>query len=288
MIKEKLLKYKFFQWLVDIKLILKGIIQSTKFMERKYDNKSLSDFDSLINNPNYIYEKEIEYLPSIIKAGSTVFDIGANRGEYSYYFSKFVGDNGAVYAFEPGNRAFGLLEKIKEKYQLDCLKTNKLALSDKAGTHTLIVPYFNRQSQLKSDKPIKGRKESIVIDTLDNFVEKNIVKRIDFIKCDTEGSELFVFKGAQKTLEKLHPTILVEIAEPHTVRFNYKGNDVLNFLKELGYKTFCYNYEQKKLIETNIIEMKPDGHVWSLLDENLSNNNYFFIHKSKLESYKLN
>ena len=284
MIKSTLLKFKFFQKLVEIKLLLKSIIRRTKLLERRYDRKSISDFDQMVHKSEYIYEKEIELIPKMIAEESVVFDIGANRGEYSYYFGQVVGSKGQIYAFEPGKRAFNLLQKIKDKYQLGNIITKKLALSDRVGSHVLIVPYFNRQSQLSSSNPIQGRKETISLNTLDNFMSENGIERLDFIKCDTEGSELFVFKGGINTLKVFTPTILVEIAESHTERFNYTSGDVVGFLSELGYIPYYYNYKSKELERISKIEMKPDSHVWTKLDGNLSNNNYFFIHESKQKS----
>jgi len=287
MIKSTLLKFKFFQKLVEIKLLLKSIIRRTKLLERKFDRQALSDFDQLVHNSEYIYEKEIELIPKMIIEENVVFDIGANRGEYSYYFSQAVGSKGQVYAFEPGKRAFNLLQKIKAKYQLENIITKKLALSDRGGSHVLIVPYFNRQSQLSNSNPIKGRKETISLNTLDNFISEYGIERLDFIKCDTEGSELFVFKGGINTLKMFTPTILVEIAESHTERFNYTSGDVIDFLSELGYIPYYFNYKSKELERISKIEMKPDSHVWTKLDGNLSNNNYFFIHESKQKSASL-
>ena len=88
MLKDKLLKFGFFQTLLRIKLLLKSLIQTTKLLERRYDRKALSDFDRLVNNSEYIYEKEIELIPKMISEESVVLDIGANRGEYSYYLLK--------------------------------------------------------------------------------------------------------------------------------------------------------------------------------------------------------
>ncbi len=287
MIKSELLKFRFFQKLLKTKLQLRSFIQRTKLLERKYDSKSLSDFDQLVHNSEYIYEKEIEVIPKMIAEESVVFDIGANRGEYSYYFSKTVGSKGQVYSFEPGTRAFSLLQKIKDNYHLENITLVKLALSDRVGNHILIVPYFNRQSQLSNSNPIKGRKEIITLKTLDSFVSENGIVSLDFIKCDTEGSELFVFKGGINSLKKYKPTILVEIAESHTERFKYGPVEVLDFLAELGYKPYYFNHNTKELERVHKIEMKPDGHVWSRTDEDLSNNNYFFIHESKQKSVTL-
>ena len=44
--------------------------------------------------------------------------------------------------------------------------------------------------------------------TLDFFIKKINLKRIDFIKIDTEGYELEVLKGAQNTIKKFKPNFI--------------------------------------------------------------------------------
>jgi hypothetical protein len=71
--------------------------------------------------------------------------------------------------------------------------------------------------------------------TLDTFVVEQSLERIDFIKCDVEGAELLVFRGAEKTLTRFHPPILLEIEARHTERFGYRPDDLDEFLRSFGY-----------------------------------------------------
>lgn len=54
-----------------------------------------------------------------VKEDATVFDIGAWKGDTAYFFSKRCFDNAKIYAFEPDNYAYEILEKIKNKYKLN-------------------------------------------------------------------------------------------------------------------------------------------------------------------------
>ena len=56
----------------------------------------------------------------------------------------------------------------------------------------------------------ENSKEKIRLKTIDKFVKKNKIKKIDFIKIDTEGSEYFILKGGLKTIEKFKPIIQFE------------------------------------------------------------------------------
>jgi FkbM family methyltransferase len=286
MIKEKLLQYKFFQFLLRIKLALKKTLHKSKFFENKYDRKSFLDFQRLIENPDYLYEKEIEFIPDIVKENDIVIDIGANRGEYSFYLSGFVGEKGKVLAFEPGKRAFSILQKVKNRYNLDNLLLFNLALKDRKGQDTLIVPYHNRQSQLLSSDPILGRKEHVTALTLDDVINDQGFEHVDFIKCDTEGSEYLVFSGSKETIRKFRPVIQVEITDLHANRFGHSSDDILELLKELNYQLFYYNYEVKKLVKKDRIDSNADTSVWSKKSEDLSNNNYFFIHHSRISEFE--
>jgi FkbM family methyltransferase len=285
MIKQKLLQYRFFQILLDLKLRLKKTLRKSKFLENSYDRRSFRDFQKLIDHPDFLYEKEIEVLPFLVKKNDIVIDIGANRGEYSFYLSKFVGQKGKVLAFEPGKRAFSILQKVKNLYNLDNLFLFNLALKDKKGTDTLIVPYHNRQSQLLSTNPIKGRKENVSVLSLDDVIKDNGYNQVNFIKCDTEGSEYFVFSGALETIRKYNPVIQVEITDIHAIRFGHSSSEILQLFNGLNYQLLYYDYQLKKLIKKECIDSQADNPVWSKKSEDLSNNNYFFIHQSRISEF---
>jgi len=56
--------------------------------------------------------------------------------------------------------------------------------------------------------------------------------KIDFIKIDTEGHELYVLEGAINTIEKYKPNIFIEV-HPKELK---KEKNAYNFLCDLGYK----------------------------------------------------
>jgi len=64
---------------------------------------------------NNTYEEHFDKLfAQKIKPGFIVFDIGANIGHYTHFYSNLVGDKGRVVAFEPSDKNFyKLLEFTK-------------------------------------------------------------------------------------------------------------------------------------------------------------------------------
>jgi len=80
----------------------------------------------------------------------------------------------------------------------------------------------------------KMTKIKVKQDTLDNFVKKKKIPRIDILKIDTEGYELEVLYGAKKILKKTE-IIQIEILD-HKKKFNKKLKNVLKFLNSYGFK----------------------------------------------------
>lgn len=55
---------------------------------------------------------ETNIMKNYIKEGDIVIDVGANIGYFTLLFSKLVGENGKVFAFEPESKNFELLKKM--------------------------------------------------------------------------------------------------------------------------------------------------------------------------------
>ena len=74
--------------------------------------------------------------------------------------------------------------------------------------------------------------------TIDSFIEKESVRQVDLIKCDVEGAELLVFKGAIQTIKKWRPIVFCEIIDDYCRRYEYASTDIFNFFNNLNYKSF--------------------------------------------------
>jgi hypothetical protein len=107
--------------------------------------------------------------------------------------------------------------------------------------------------------------------TLDSFDFDNI----GFIKIDVEGHELEVLQGAEQTIRRNTPTLMVEIEERHR-----KGSvaEVSNFLVSLEYVMYYWGGESFfKANDANIQELQNADHVGK---RGKYINNFFFLHKS--------
>ena len=63
--------------------------------------------------------------------------------------------------------------------------------------------------------------------------------RVGFIKCDVEGAELSVFRGAEQLLREDRPIVFAEMLRKWCARFHYHPNDIIAFMAQLGYRCFA-------------------------------------------------
>jgi FkbM family methyltransferase len=196
-----------------------------------------------------------------------IFDIGANIGWYSLNFG-ILRNVSKVFSFEPIPRTFEYLTKHIKFNNIKKIFPSNIALSDHNGE----VEFFctNLETGSSSMRNIQERKdiETVICktQTLTDFVEENDT-HIDMIKCDVEGSELFVFKGGQEVIKRDKPFIFTEMLRKWSAKFNYHPDDIISLLSEIGYR--CFAYENEILLEFR-----------SINDETLPTN-YFFLHNEK-------
>lgn len=169
-----------------------------------------------------------EDLDKYYKEGTEILDIGANIGYNSLMFS----DYGPVYAFEP------LFHKvITMNVENNKLKNNihvvPIALSNESENKIMYFPKAVKQTGLrnyggssiqKTDGMDESTKTEVECRRLDD-VYKGVTS---VIKIDVEGHELEVLKGAENTIRKYMPTLLIEI-------FDYEDSEVAKYIRSLGY-----------------------------------------------------
>ncbi len=176
--------------------------------------------------------------------GMTVFDVGANVGELTLLFSRFVGD-GNVHAFEASKTTFDNLENICTTAGRRNITTNHQAVADKNGFIELYIyedslSAFNSQAQrpLKDYgldiEPIGTEKVSAV--TIDEYCRRNNIKQIDLLKIDVEGAELQVMRGASEMLEGKRIKCLSFEFGQTTFDMGNTPEQIESFLNKIGYK----------------------------------------------------
>jgi len=185
-------------------------------------------------------------LRSLLSPGMTFLDVGANLGLYSLFAAKRVGEKGRVVAIEPSTREF---QRLTMNLGANGLSTKVRALrvgvSNVRAEADLFIatsenPGHNSLGGLAYGTPLQG-KERVQLEPLDDIVRREGLTRVDFMKIDIEGAELFALRGAADTLVRFRPTILLELNE-RTLRAQGCGPaDVWEFLIERGYLLYGFD-----------------------------------------------
>jgi FkbM family methyltransferase len=190
-------------------------------------------------------EKEIKIIPNLLVNCNRAIDIGANVGVWSYWLSKYAKQ---VESFEPNPKIFNALKNIKIKN----VNSYNIALSNKSGSVDLLIPKgskgFSNQGASLSSIKVQGEHKSISIEAkcLDeyNFLD------VDFIKIDVEGHEHEVIEGAQETINKFKPTMVIEMEEKHN---QIPIEDQISSVEKLGYK--CCVLINEKIIQIEEVDL---------------------------------
>jgi methyltransferase, FkbM family len=151
---------------------------------------------------NFESEGTYEQFGVSVENGDTVIDAGANIG----IFSAYAASRGAnVYAFEPVPETLACLKQTLDINQ-NKFSIIPLALSDKTGsTEIYIDPKSKGTASIVTDR--NYHTVSIQSSTLDEWVETENIKQIDFIKADIEGAERLLLKGARNVLREFKPKL---------------------------------------------------------------------------------
>ena len=173
-----------------------------------------------------------------------VLDVGANKGQFGSFLRK-NGFKGELYSFEPLKQPFAVLSAESEKdnkwHAINCgLGSEKTKCEINATNTTEFAsirtpnPYA---TQMFNDLVEITHQETIQLDTVDNFLDDNNEKFTDkniFLKMDTQGYDLEVFKGALRSLSSI-----VALQSELSIRAIYDGMpgylDTLAVYSEKGY-----------------------------------------------------
>jgi FkbM family methyltransferase len=215
--------------------------------------------------------REHAMILELIKPGDVVFDIGANIGWYT--ISILLKRKGAtVYSFEPIKSSFHYLTHNMKLNNLSSDNAYNIGFSDE---NKIVKFYFDVEFAMASSMANLREDQNTVTEEcevikLDDFVSATpSFRKIDFIKCDVEGAELFVFKGAVETIKNDKPIIFTEMLRKWAAKLNYHPNDIISFMSELGYR--CFTIEDRHLLP------------FSIMNETTMETNFFFLHEHKHE-----
>lgn len=185
---------------------------------------------------------ESELTRRLVGPGEIVLDIGANFGWYTTLLSRCVGPTGHVLAFEPLPPTYA---RLRENLGLNDCHANVTAVCAAVGEQrgTATMHQFRQLSHSRSSLGTLGQADfqrwSVPAVDLDSFLAGQGNPRVSFLKCDVEGAERLVLRGARRLLDSPDaPRILIELNEETSAAFGYCKRDLWDDLRGHGYDHF--------------------------------------------------
>jgi FkbM family methyltransferase len=147
-----------------------------------------------------------------VRAGMTVYDIGAHSGFFTLGLARRAGATGHVYAFEPlpenVRRLRGNLELNPEVG--GAVSVVEAAVADAAGRTRFRRAASSFEGGLSGTTQDAENTIEVVCLTLDVFASGG-VRAPHLVKLDVEGAEGRVLAGARRVLREARPVWLIEV-----------------------------------------------------------------------------
>jgi FkbM family methyltransferase len=147
-----------------------------------------------------------------LQPGMIFYDLGANIGLFSMLAARIVGPTGRVFSFEPDHETVVRLERNVERNELRNVTIVPKGAWSASGKRAF--------TPADSSSPDHGTGRFLEDGELANSVFLECIALDDFareapapqaIKCDVEGVELKVLRGAEQTLREHRPWIICEM-----------------------------------------------------------------------------
>ncbi|MBF0183922.1 MAG: FkbM family methyltransferase [Magnetococcales bacterium] len=200
----------------------------------------------------YFYHKENVTIQP--ESGDHVIDAGAYIGESAVRFSIAVGKEGHVYSFEPVHNHLEIIQHNLQLNNVENVSVMPYGLSNVVNT---VMPVrFGSASAIMGQFTIEDCEAPLT--TLDTLVANGTIAKVDYIKMDVEGAELLALQGAESTIRRFRPKLVICIY--------HKPQDLYEIAQwiadlQLGY-TFYMDHYMTQINETVLYAaVKPFVHA---------------------------
>lgn len=231
------------------------------------------------NGESYLQRCVIKNVPDT--ALLTIFDIGANQGEWTISLLTHLTpercnpDHLRLYAFEPVNSTAELFtERVTETTARESIHLQQLAMSDVPGLTRMGV--FSQGGGTNSLHYASDVREpeavaQVMRSTVDGFCDAEGIDRIHLLKCDVEGHDSKVVFGAQGMLQQERISVLQFEYNHRWIYGRAFLKDVFDCVQELPYCVVRVNTNDVTLFDR-----------WHPELERFFQSNYALIHEDAL------
>lgn len=180
------------------------------------------------------YEKGVlEFISHYFKGKGAFADIGANIGLMSIYVAKKFPQS-ICHSFEAHPVTLELLKENIELNQIANIEIHPYGLGD---TKTTLKIHDNLSIN-------RGGASFVINHDGDEGYDVPVMKlddvaawKVEMIKVDVEGFEMPVLNGAVETIERDHPTLIIEVSENRANAYD-SSSEIFQFVKRRGYRVY--------------------------------------------------
>jgi FkbM family methyltransferase len=175
---------------------------------------------------------ELDAIAAAIRPTDIVCDIGANKGSYLYWLSRWT-PQGRVIAFEPQPELASYLESSFRAPRFTNVTVEASGVGGSSGSRSLYLPSKNSPGATLNAKHYPAGTPSVTVPVvaLDDYFGAG--RPPDILKIDVEGAELEVFRGAERILTERGPLLVFECEQRHLDTGSVF--DVFAYLELFGY-----------------------------------------------------
>ncbi len=224
------------------------------------------------------YSHKLNYnLLNLIEKGikiEVIYDIGAFRGEWSNLLNKTSLKNKKFILFEANEENKEYLEKLNFEYFIEVLSDKEKNVEFYSQVSTGDSYFVEQTSVYKNDSKPKLKKTN----TIDSIIKLNNLPLPNFIKIDTQGSELDILKGANKSISNC---FLIYLECP-IIEYNLRSpnlNNYIEYLNTIGFVPYdiCETHKiDNILIQIDVLfikksifhEIYPEKKILNILNSN--------------------
>lgn len=171
------------------------------------DCRHVNIISSFLKKQYRLHRSSITVTPN---AGDIVLDCGGCFGDTAISFACDVKNNGKILVFEPLPSYINIIKhNILQNNFSNRIKICPYAVGRK--TLNINSTFIEENIEISPGFSTVEMTDKVPIISIDDFVENEQIKKINFIKMDIEGSELDALKGAQKTITRHKPKLAISL-----------------------------------------------------------------------------
>ena len=186
---------------------------------------------------------ELRPLLPLLAPDDLFFDVGVHAGSWTMPASRAL-PRGRVYAFEALPYYASVLKGTLRLMGRRNVTVVVGAVSDAEGEVEVVWTdaagrRLTGMTRI-SGSADAGEKVRVRALTIDGFRHSHGVGTVKLMKCDVEGAELKVLRGAARTIDECRPLVFCELYEEYCARFGYTTRDVFAFFAGRRYRTMHF------------------------------------------------